>query len=968
MIDGPFSRQMAALAAAAVAFERSGDVRQEAEARFQYGVLLAQAEQSPEAAEQFLRAARLYESCGDPMQAVHARFSGGFVLAVSNHLDEGLACFVAASRQLDAVAGQRRGGDEVVEVDGSLARLRVRVETARLDGLVQLGRADPSARDSHRDVEERCDRIIAITEGVPDAEFVDARLRACYQKARLLALHGDESGALPYAREAADMAAVGRGPADRAVEIQMRLTTARGHAKRRNVAEAVAQYRRAATLADADGNDQACEAALRGLARLLRKDTQRGAATFAELIELFRTRGSPRAEAICRFAHAEALEMTPRSPDTERDLQIGDEFHTAAAMFELLGDTASAANAYYLAGTVRSMVALVHAEHAGEAFDLLEKAAQGFSDVGNLHGLGVARSGQGELLNRWDRDVDRDDAHIDRLLVACVESFRGAERPAELASAVELRAAMIGLHAGPTDEWMDTALEAVYLYEAGRASRLLPVEREFNDQLGRHGFTMIARTAGRWAAERNESDPHWSQLVWGLEQVVKARSLQDQQGEREVWLRFLASDAALRRATDEIEHARFDLDEAVGSRDAEPASAARAALETARRAQRERLEEIAEESEKTLSLASSPTVEISELQAQLTPGEMYIGFVMCHGDQVLRSQVTSSGARFEAVQAPDVAHLLQKERHAGEITEADREMLHRAAGELIGFPDSAVDTLIICPDRDLVAVPWHVLPARPGGLLGDTFITSVVPAAGAFMQQRRGIDNESADNNRAQLSYLGVSDSCHDHLPSVDWEVQNICRTYFGESGRCLVTGQADRFLEQEGHVGLLHLACHAGVGGLVFSGGIVTPIDLANMQLTADILLLTACNAGAFAHDENNEFFGIVRQLIVSAEAKAAVVSLKVVSDSAAPLFADLIVSALRHEGTARPWSLPTAPLSIGAAVQWARRQMRHMTGAQARPLVPDEMVEPSPDDPDWWSPWFLVGDPRARMGVASQ
>jgi hypothetical protein len=207
-----------------------------------------------------------------------------------------------------------------------------------------------------------------------------------------------------------------------------------------------------------------------------------------------------------------------------------------------------------------------------------------------------------------------------------------------------------------------------------------------------------------------------------------------------------------------------------------------------------------------------------------------------------------------------------------------------------------------------------------------------------------------------------------------DREIENIRDTYFSGSGRWLPTGRGLELLDQRGHVGRLHITSHAYAPGFQFSGDrVVTPIDLADMALTADILLLTGCYLGAFGHDDSNEFFGIVRQLLVATGARAAVVSLDVVIPESPLIFSDVLVSALTGRAPDRPWTAPGEPLDVGDAVRWARLKMRELDVDAARRLLglgPDEAPDKRPGPArreGWWSRWFVLGDPSCRLPAGS-
>jgi hypothetical protein len=942
----------------------------EAASRFDLGVALGDAGSHDEAARQLWAAAKLFGSVNDASRAAEAQLVAGGALAEVGRFGKSVDCFAAAAALLDRYPATRVPG----QTDHLL---RIQIEASWLDALLALAGSKSGQSDLADAALDRCDQLLSLTRDAAPPETKTIRFHACYQKARLLTLRKEVVAALPWAREAADYAAHASLPVEQAldraaIEIQMRFTTSGAYIELGDVDAAEPELIRLAELADAHGDRDSSTMALRQLADVLRRHPPRAAKRFGRLAAAYRATGARHSEAIALLEHAKARRAVPGTTEPETLVRISELSEQAAEAFDDLGEVARAAEAYYAAAVGRSDAALLRPEYRESAARLFGTAAERFAESGQWWGHGLARQGKAELLNRWYEGIERDARHIDALLTEALESFERAERPGEAAGVRVLLAAGESLRAGPTDRWLQRSLDAVSSYGPARASRVLPLEREFHDRQESSGFALIGTRAWECAADRKQADPRLSELVWGLEQVTKARSFQDQLNEPAVWQRFLASDDKLRELTRDIEQAEFRLGAVLRQRDvalAAVAEGARAALQRATRHQRERLDDLATHSESLISLASSPNVALPTLQSTLCAGELYVGFLMLPDDRVLRTQVTTHAVRFDALNAPDVGYLLLKQQHQGGLSDIEKERLHSTVAGLLGVPASGVDTVIVCPDRQLVAIPWNLLPAD-GGLLGDAVTTAMVPAAGAFVQQRRGFERPatSAFDGR---SYLGVADSRGDPrcvLKSVDWEVENIRASYFDLSGRAWLTGEADALLEAEGHVGLLHLACHARVGGLMFTNRIVTPMDLADMRLSADVLLLTGCETAAFGHDESNEFFGIVRQLLVGTQAKAAVASMWSVVDDSGPLFCDLVVSALTGRAFGRPWTLPSGPCGIGDAVRWARIQMRQLTEGEAQPFVPNKRVEPVPGDVEWWSPWCVIGDPKAGLEAISR
>jgi CHAT domain-containing protein len=701
----------------------------------------------------------------------------------------------------------------------------------------------------------------------------------------------------------------------------------------------------AATLRPAlvDDDVTVTDLVLQGLQLMYRRDPARLARVLDHFPAEAAAASARRAEARCRFARASAWDATPTETDVARSLGIADEFLRAARAFADLGETGWQAKAVYSASGPLNAVALLRPEYRAQVEEVIVEAERLFRDAGDWHGVGVAAFGLSELLNRDNRRAPRDSERIVAALERSIEAFCRAGRPQAEANALLVRAELAALHDDSADRFADQCLEAFAAYERGRADRMLPSEREVHDQSRDLMFLLLGPRIAAFVGERPD-DPRGPELVWGMEQIVKARSMQDQLMARELWLRFLTRDDQLRRLNQELEQVRFALEQK--QRDGENLQAGdlHEAIERLEQQLRHRLTDVAENVE--LDLASTRVPDWRAVQAVLRPGELYVGLVFCRDDLFLRCRLTADTARFDAVRAPEVMALLLQHLAVQKLSREQLVHAQERAYQLLGLTEPGIDTLLICPDRQLVAVPWHLLePERQRKFLGDQLTIAIVPAAGALVSIRRAASGRP--DGGTEPAYLGVS---HDDgtLITVDQEVENIQASYFPRTGRCLLTGDGHRLVEETGHVGLLHVASHAYATGLAFGERTITPIMLAGMTLTADVLLLTGCFLGAFGRADRNEFVGIVRQLLITTGAGAAVVSAERVPQEAGNVLSDLVVSGLTGRAPGKQWAPPAEPLAVGPAVSWARLRMREMRRAR-KDL--------------WWSPWFVVGDPSTRL-----
>lgn len=932
----------------AAACRRSGDRPGEAMARFEIGGYLVQRGRNELGAEELAGAGKLFLELDMPGEAATALFNAGVAHCRAGDPRAGLPPLAAAEVALDTLDHR---------ASGELDELQWRLQAVWLDTLVDLIPEDETDETATAAI-TRCDRLIALIDPLvarPDLAF--ARRTANYHRARLLTQREEYLAALPSAREVAEQVERGVGAEPRAIERQMRSTIGAALAESGDTGAAADQYVRLVHLSLVDAELTGVDLAILGLRRLFRREQGRLAAVLQELPAAAAAAGDAASEARLRFAYASALEATPRQPDLGYSLRVVDEYVRAGELFADLGEIGREADAHYSAGDVLSTASLLHPEHRPPALELLSAAEQLFRQVANWHGVGLCLFGSADLLNRSYPDLKRDNERIERIMAETVEVFRRAERSMEEASAWLMWAVNSALHSAEPGRFVDRCLTAFEANERGRATRLLPSDREFHDSSTKPMLTLLAAHVWDHLTEQPD-DPRRAALVWGFEQIAKGRSLSDQLVAPDLWRHFLARNNRLRRATEEVEQAQFRLEQAVRGRDVAGVEHARSALETARRGQQRRLQDVADSDETALSLASIQPATWGQVQQLLVPDEMFVGLLACGHDRYLRTQLTARDARFDTVEAPELLFALSRQRFGEKLQLADKRLIHRRALELLGAPAADDHRLIICPDSELVAVPWHLLTDGTTPRLGDRVAMSVVPAGGVLAQLRQAA--ASTGTQPGDICYLGVAE-----VEGGDREIENIRDTYFPDTGNCLTTGRGLELLKQQGHVSLLHVTCHAFGPGFLFTGGrVVTPIDLAAMELTADVLLLTGCHLGSFQHDDGNEFFGIVRQLLVATAARAAVVAIDVVLEESPTVFSDLVVSALTGRAPGRPWTAPTAPMDVGDAVRWARLRMRELDIEDARRLLGQpEDKWPGPHRQAWWGPWFVVGDPAARL-----
>ncbi|MCT9113054.1 CHAT domain-containing protein [Streptomyces mirabilis] len=660
------------------------------------------------------------------------------------------------------------------------------------------------------------------------------------------------------------------------------------------------------------------------------------------------------------------------------------EYERAAELFATTGLVGEAGRCWYQAAYEYNWLGLVCPDYREKCYSTCGKAAENLGAVGDWWGKGLAEFVAGQTLRTDVIGGPPDPLNVPALYRAAA-AFTRADRPVE-AAASKLTAA-VALTQTDSEAWMTTAVEALYTYEQARPSLRIPKDREINDQIiVANGVRVLTSKVSRSTATARDH-PVWSELVWLLSEAPKARSFQDQHLQDDTWSRLTADDSTLselmtRRKDLTQEHT--DLGRMIKAAMVTRRSDAKIqvmeqelrlkerGLEDIDRQVARRFQRLDHDTPERIELLSTSPVTPQELQACLEPDEAYIGYRWNDGAP-LRSIVTrttmttglATGITSEFATQAAAAGRDGEDLPRSDFTDADR---------LIGPLPEEIDTLIISPDSLLLGLPWHQLP-NPGQTdsnltLGERYTISIVPAAGVLRHLRT--NRPSAARAGHNTAYLGVAcdGGGEDALSFVDQEVEATWRGYFADEPGAdfLTTAYCDRFLERGCSTGLLHLACHAEPHGLLLSrdGTWTRPTDLLNVPgrtFGADILLLTGCSAGNFSGEENNEFLGVVRQLIVVTGARAAVVSMARIPDEAGVLFADLFVSALNGRSPDRPWRTLARPLAVGPAVAWARQTMRSRLRVEDVKTLIAGCEHPRPAHSTWWVPWFVVGDPKASM-----
>ncbi|MBO3747474.1 CHAT domain-containing protein [Streptosporangiaceae bacterium NEAU-GS5] len=828
-----------------------------------------------------------------------------------------------------------------------------------------------------------CDRIIDLTADHQGVEpFQEARTRALYHKAMLITLRrhdltdAEQHEAATCAGEVLSILARDPTP-DLGVEAQMRMVLGEAHLTEGHIGEAADEFARVLQIGQERGDEQLMEVALNELGSALEQVPEVGADRFRELAERYRASGDRYLEAMCvaqRAACLERVRSQPRSvkKSLERDKAVAEAAERAAVLFDRLDMAREAGDAYYRAGYALLKVSGFENDKRDACLAMLEAAAERFGAAEAWQGRGRAESAAAFVYFRHPRMPSGDVRSMEFLHLAA-RSFGRADRLADEAYCRLQIATQLGMRGLLDDEWLAAVGAWLVSHERGRAAMLFPHERETRD---RQIAQMLMLLTGQLldaapALRRNDA---WRAAVWGTTQAVKGRAFLDQQLQRDVWNHLLIADSDLRERTKAVEEARIRVETAerdvqsaffsAGMGVVEPYVQAREAaqqeLRDRERDQAERLRLITRGRSPAVRLIGGEPTTVADLQAALRPGELYLEYLGRYG-RLIRASVTRNSYDVaipeldQSVFTNWLRGMDERTRHGTGFTADDSESI-RLAGLLVGDIPADIHTIVVCPHGELVRTPWHLLPLESGGAVGDAYVTAIVPAAGSFLQLRRDPPEP------ARSGYLGVSYDARDRpglarLPGVDREVTQVAERYFRGAdvdGRpnLITSAEADAFLGLTCRVRLLHVACHANRNGLQLART-VTPVDLLDLGVRADVVLLTGCDTGDFAADDANDFLGIVRQLMIATEARAVIASVTPVREAAGLAFSDLVVAALTGQTASTSGATPPKPLPVGEAVRWARRLREHYTSR----ISTDGESRSFP----MWSPWFVIGDPAA-------
>lgn len=280
------------------------------------------------------------------------------------------------------------------------------------------------------------------------------------------------------------------------------------------------------------------------------------------------------------------------------------------------------------------------------------------------------------------------------------------------------------------------------------------------------------------------------------------------------------------------------------------------------------------------------------------------------------------------------------------------------------------DTLYLVPHGWLHYLPLHALRCTNGAFLIEQFKIVYSPSATVIKycqaknKSRQGENNSNRVRSCLALGVGKEGDSQQAHSFFHD-EVRYVAKEVFGASGEFQTGLNASKkyFIEHCQHKDVIHTACHGHFdeiqplkSGLLLSNGTRLPVfksgeskitevpedmlltaeDIFNLELHADLVVLSACVTGVNEKKPGDELIGLTRALIYAGTPSVIVSLWPVESESTLTLMRSFY----------KYWTNPGQPVSKVEALQKAQLDMLHSNSNYLW------------QHPVFWAPFILVGD----------
>jgi CHAT domain-containing protein/tetratricopeptide (TPR) repeat protein len=345
------------------------------------------------------------------------------------------------------------------------------------------------------------------------------------------------------------------------------------------------------------------------------------------------------------------------------------------------------------------------------------------------------------------------------------------------------------------------------------------------------------------------------------------------------------------------------------------------------------------------SLQTAATLDLDEIRAALPPDTLIVEYYEARetlyaavvGPDVLEVRPITSASRVREIQRL-LQFQLSKFRlgtdycrtFATQIQEATRVHLAELHAELLAPVADLLESaehLVVVPHGSLHYLPFHALHDGERSVI-DRFTVSYAPSASVFALC---CAREPATGRGALI--LGIPDRL---TPNIQAEVEMVAATLPGSE---LLLGEAatvERLREAGPEARLVHIATHGFFrqdnpmfSAIQLGGSRLTLFDLYQLELGAELVVLSGCGTGLNVVESGDELIGLTRGLLY-AGARSAMVTLWDVHDRSTAEFMSIFYRKLARQGNR----------------------------ARAARLAMLELRETCPH-PYYWAPFVLVGKP---------
>ncbi len=281
----------------------------------------------------------------------------------------------------------------------------------------------------------------------------------------------------------------------------------------------------------------------------------------------------------------------------------------------------------------------------------------------------------------------------------------------------------------------------------------------------------------------------------------------------------------------------------------------------------------------------------------------------------------AQGQAYEAMIGADV--LLMR-------VNASLAALHKQVIEPLEL-DAGVKQLILIPYGLLHAIPFSALYSGEA-YLGEQYLLALAPSAAVYLHCL----SKDLSSSKALVAF-GIP---FEDIPTVAQEITAVSELFADSDTFLAEEASLNAFAHHATSARVLHIATH-GVfrpdnpmfSGLKFADGWLAARDLQSQQLSASLVVLSACETGLNAQHAGDEVFGLARGFFF-AGATTLVTSLWAVKDAQTSELMIAFYEAL-NQGS-----------SVAEAMQKAQASVRR-----------------NHPNPYFWSAFSVMGDPNQKL-----